>query len=85
MQYRRFKIEGGTYFFTVVTQDRQPILCIPENIQLLREAFKHIKQKYPLKIDAIVILPDHLHCIWTLPGGDFDYSIRWRLSGVAGT
>ena len=79
MQYRRAKVEGGTYFFTLVTHHRRKLLCEPENISLLRESFRYVMEKHPFKIDAIVILPDHLHCIWTLPEGDSDYSTRWRL------
>ncbi|MGI0481813.1 REP-associated tyrosine transposase [Geminocystis sp. CENA526] len=79
MEYRRTQIQGGTYFFTVVTYNRHPILCYPDNIQLLREAFAYAMKRYPFIIDAIVILPDHLHCIWTLPEGDGDFSTRWRL------
>ena len=79
MEYRRAKVAGGTYFFTVVTQKRQKILCLPKNVSLLRDAFGDVKQKYPFIIDAVVILPDHLHCIWTLPENDQDFSTRWRL------
>ncbi len=70
MQYRRAKIPGSTYFFTLVTHDRRQILCQPENVELLREAFRYVMQQRPFKIDAIVILPEHLHYIWTLPEGD---------------
>ena len=79
MQYRRAKISGGTYFFTVVTYNRGKILCIPDNVDLLREGFRKILVRHPFKIDAIVVMPDHLHCIWTLPQGDSDFSMRWRL------
>ena len=79
MQYRRAKTPGASYFFTVVTHNRRKILCQPENADLLRNAFRYVMQKHPFKIDAIVILPEHLHCIWTLPEGDADFSSRWRL------
>lgn len=79
MQYRRAKTPGASYFFTIVTHNRRPLLCEPENINLLREAFRYVMKKHPIKIDAIVILPDHLHCIWTLPEKDADFSTRWRL------
>ncbi|WP_206605571.1 REP-associated tyrosine transposase [Pelagibaculum spongiae] len=77
MKYRRFYIGGGYYFFTVVTQNRRPILI--ENIELLRESFRHVMVTYPFKIEAAVILSDHLHMIWKLPEHDSKYSIRWRL------
>ncbi len=79
MQYRRAKIAGGTYFFTVVTHNRRPFLCQPDNIALLRNAFRSIMVNHSFKIEAIVILPEHLHSIWTLPEGDFNFSTRWRL------
>jgi putative transposase len=77
--YRRSKIEGGTYFFTQVTHDRQPWLCSGVARSLLRSAFLKVRQKYPFAIDATVLLPDHIHCIWTLPPNDSDYATRWRL------
>ena len=77
MQYRRSHQPGGSYFFTLVTHQRQPLLSIPENIDRLRIVFKREKEKYPFAIDAIVILPDHLHAIWSLPEDDQDYSGRW--------
>ena len=79
MQYRRAKSPGSSYFFTLVTHNRRPILCEPENINLLRDSFRQVQRQHPFKIDAIVILPDHLHCIWTLPPLDADFSTRWRL------
>ena len=79
MQYRRAKIPGSSYFFTIVTHNRRPVLCEPENIDLLRDSFKKVIVRHPFIIDAIVILPDHLHCIWTLPLEDGDFSTRWRL------
>ena len=79
MRYRRARAKGGTFFFTVVTHQRIPLLAGPENAQLLRLSIKHVMDKHPFKIDAFVLLPDHLHCIWTLPDGDDNFSTRWRL------
>jgi putative transposase len=79
MRYRRANVQGGTFFFTVVTYKRIKIFSNPVNIDLLRGAMKKVMQKHPFKIDAFVLLPDHLHCIWTLPEGDADFSTRWRL------
>jgi putative transposase len=79
MEYRRAKILGGTYFFTVITYGRNVIFHNPVNVTLLRNAFRHVMEKWPFKIDAFVLLPDHLHCIWTVPDGDMDFSKRWRL------
>jgi putative transposase len=76
--YRRAYIPGGTYFFTVVTHNRQPLLAEQKNINALGQAFRRIKEQKPFVIDAIVLLPDHLHCLWTLPQDDSDYSSRWR-------
>jgi REP-associated tyrosine transposase len=79
MQYRRSFLPGGTFFFTVVTADRQPLFAEQKNIATLREAFRTIRLQRPFSLDAAVVLPDHLHCIWTLPHGDADFSTRWRL------
>ncbi len=78
MNYRRLYTQGATYFFTVNLQDRTSDLLIQE-IDLLRECFRKVKQKHPFEINAIVILPDHIHTIWTMPTDDYDYSKRWRL------
>jgi len=75
-QYRRARIEGGCYFFTVALEDRRSSLLV-DRVDLLRASFQQTLQRHPFTIDAIVILPDHLHCIWTLPEGDADYSNRW--------
>ena len=79
MKYRRANVRGGTYFFTVVTFKRIKLFAIPGNVDLLRDAIKKVKQAHPFKIVAFVLLPDHLHCIWTLPQQDSDFSTRWRL------
>ncbi len=76
-QYRRHRIQGGTYFFTVVLANRRTAL-LTEHIDKLRGAFADVKAKHPFHIDAIVVLPDHLHCIMTLPKNDDDFSLRWR-------
>ncbi len=76
MRYRRDK-EAHHYFFTLVTEQRQPLLTLPENIDLLRTAFQREKTAHPFEMDAVVILPDHLHCLWLLPENDTDYSKRW--------
>ena len=79
MRYRRVYIEGGSYFFTVITEKRRSIFADDGNVKRLRAAFKTVMQKRPFIIDAAVVLPDHLHFIWTLPEHDSDYSTRWRL------
>ena len=79
MQYRRSTTQGATYFFTVVTHHRRPCLCHRTHIALLREAFRYVRAEHPFHVDAAVVLPDHLHCMWTLPGGDNHFSSRWRL------
>jgi len=76
-QYRRNWSAGGTYFFTVVTAIRRAGLLV-EHIDDLRDAFRISRAEHPFEIDAIVILPDHLHAIWTLPPGDVDYALRWK-------
>jgi putative transposase len=79
MQYRRAYINGSSYFFTVVTEGRQKLFVNEMNVDILRQAFSHVMNKRPFVIDAAVILPDHIHCIWTLPPDDANFSIRWRL------
>ncbi|HEX5362758.1 MAG TPA: transposase [Gallionella sp.] len=76
--YRRSNVAGACYFFTVNLADRQQSL-LTDNIALLRNAFEYTRERHPFVIDAIVILPDHLHAIWTLPEGDRDFALRWRL------
>ncbi|SFK89186.1 putative transposase [Nitrosomonas aestuarii] len=76
--YRRNWVPGGTYFFTVALLERKRDLLVVE-IDRLREAVRRVKRRYPFEIVAWVVLPDHLHCIWTLPPGDADYATRWRL------
>jgi putative transposase len=75
--YRRNFVPGGTYFFTVVLENRRSSLLV-DKIALLRLAFRVARGERPFKIDAIVILPDHLHTVMTLPEGDSDFSGRWR-------
>jgi putative transposase len=75
--YRRNFIRGGTYFFTVVTHERRPILTTEIGRSSLREALTDENCKRPFGLVASVLLPDHFHAIWTLPRGDSDFSIRW--------
>jgi putative transposase len=77
--YRRAAVPGGTYFFTVVTAHRQPILTHVDIRRALREGISLVRQTLPFRIDGWVLLPDHLHAIWTLPEGDADFSTRWQL------
>nr|WP_264774033.1 transposase [Coxiella burnetii] len=78
MQYRRVFIPNGTYFFTVNLLERRRSLLI-DHIDQLRLSFSQVKLNHPFKIEAIVILPDHLHMIMTLPENDAKYSQRWNL------
>lgn len=79
MRYRRAFTPGGSFFFTVVTEKRRAIFSSPEPVALLRNAFRTVRSKRPFELDAMVVLPDHLHCVWTLPPGDADFATRWRL------
>jgi putative transposase len=78
MNYRRMYILGGTYFFTVVAYKRRPIFSSLEAVKLLRNAFSYTMLRMPFTIIADVILPDHMHFIWTMPTECSDYSARWR-------
>lgn len=77
-QVRRLVVPAGTYFFTVRLQDRQARL-LTAHVDILRRAVGLCRQRWPFEIETAVILPDHLHMIWTLPAGDGDFSKRWRL------
>ena len=77
--YKRNFVDGGTFFFTVVSYQRQRILTSPAIRIALRKAIQKTQQDFPFKINAWVLLPDHIHCIWTLPNGDDDYSRRWSM------
>ena len=77
--YRRIYVSGATWFFTVNLAQRKNNDLLINKIDLLREAFRYTKQRHPFDIDAIVILPEHLHCIWTLPENDSNFSLRWNL------
>ncbi len=77
-EYRRAFQPGGCYFFTVVTHARRPWLGDERAIARLRQAFRQVMQARFFAVDAIVVLPDHLHCIWRLPEGDDDFPERWR-------
>jgi len=76
--YRRAFIPGGCWFFTVNLLDRRSNLLV-ECIDALRYATAKTRSRYPFSIDAFVILPDHIHAVWTLPTHDADFSTRWRL------
>ena len=78
-QYRRLFVPGGTFFFTQVTHQRRNWLCRDLARKTLRLAIEQVQIKYPFKIDAFVLLPNHFHCLWTLPPGDKDYTTRMRL------
>ena len=76
--YRRSRIAGASYFFTVNLADRSQAL-LTQHIVLLRSAFEYTRERHPFIVDAIVVLPEHMHAIWTLPDGDSDFALRWRL------
>jgi putative transposase len=75
--YRRAFVPGGCYFFTVNLRDRNSRLLI-DHIDVLREAVRITRRNYPFEIDAMVVLPDHIHAVWTLPEGDANFPTRWR-------
>lgn len=75
--YRRNRVPGGTYFFTVTLADRRSRILV-EYINDLRASFRAVRRERPFQVEAIVVLPDHLHTVWALPENDADYSSRWR-------
>jgi len=78
-RYRRATAAGSSYFFTVVAYRRQSILCDEAIRNALRASIEMVSVARPFVIDAWVLLPDHLHCVWTLPDGDADFSTRWMI------
>ena len=72
----RFRVGGGTYFLTLVTCGRAPILTTPTARAALRESLGAVRHRWPFDLDAVVLLPDHLHTVWTLPPGDTGYPTR---------
>ena len=77
--YRRYRVAGGCFFFTVNLLERHENDLLIRHIDLLREAVRQVRRAHPFTIDAWVVLPDHIHCIWTLPPDDDDNATRWRL------
>ena len=75
--YRRLRIPGATYFFTANLLDRRSDLLVA-HIGVLREAVSDVRTALPFHIDAWVVLPEHMHCMWTLPPGDSDFPKRWQ-------
>jgi putative transposase len=78
VDYRRNFLAGGTFFFTVNLAERH-LQLLTDHIEDLRTAFRETRRRHPFTIDAMVVLPDHLHAVWTLPEGDADFATRWRL------
>jgi putative transposase len=77
--YTRAKVPGGVYFFTVNLAERRGNDLLVRDIAALREAFRLTQRDHPFEMEAVVILPDHLHCLWRLPSHDADFPTRWRL------
>ena len=77
--YRRTFVKGGYYFFAVVSYDRQRFFHETAAREILHKVFDEVRNKRPFEIIAMVLLPEHLHCVWKLPEGDSDFSTRWRL------
>jgi putative transposase len=82
--YRRNRLPGGTFFFTVNLLDRRSDLLVSQ-INVLRAAVRRVRARAPFRIDAWVVLPDHMHCLWSLPEGDADFPGRWRAIKIAFT
>jgi putative transposase len=78
-EYRRTRLPGATWFFTVNLAERCGNWLLVERIDVLRTAFRSVRARYLLHLEAVVILPDHLHCVWTLEPGDTGFPTRWSL------
>ena len=77
-QYRRAKIKGSVFFFTVVLAERSSNLLV-DQIDRLRQVYRIVQQRRPFETIAVCVLPDHIHALWALPEGDADFSTRWSL------
>jgi putative transposase len=77
-RYRRAKVEGGVFFFTVALADRSSDLLI-RHVDRLRRMYKSVQERNPFETIAICVLPDHLHALWSLPEGDSNFAMRWSL------
>ncbi|MEW5701433.1 MAG: transposase [Candidatus Zixiibacteriota bacterium] len=78
-EYRRCRTPGGTYFFTVVTHERRPILCQDGVADQLLAIISVVAEEIPFQVEAYALLPDHLHCIWRLGDDTCDFSRAWAL------
>jgi REP-associated tyrosine transposase len=78
MRYRWADVTGRTYFFTVNLAERKRTLLV-EHVNVLRNVIRPVRARHPFHIDAMMILPDHLHAVRTLPTGDSGYSTWWML------
>ena len=79
MKYRRVFNSGASHFFTLVTAKQQPLFLDEDAVCLFADAIRHAMKSQPFIQDAFVIMPDHIHCIWSLQQGDKDFSARWHL------
>ena len=79
MRCRRVLQPGASYFFTLVVHERANLFATAENVDRWRAAVAKVQRKRPFAVEAEVILPDHLHVLWTMPDGDADYATRIRL------
>ena len=77
--FRRSVVPGATYFFTVNTNQRLMLLTEPPFYLALKNALRQVNAEHPFTTEAFDLLPDHLHCIWTLPPGDANYALRWNI------
>ena len=83
VRYRRNFLPGGTYFFTVTLSDRRSTALV-DHVGALRDAFRAARRERPFAVEAIVILPDHLHAVFTLPPDDANFPGRWRrIKGIS--
>jgi putative transposase len=78
-EYRRARVPGATWFFTVCLAERRGNRLLVDQIERLRTVMGIVHKRHPFKVEAIVVLPDHLHCMWTLPTGDSGNGVRWAL------
>ena len=78
-RYVRSRVKGGTFFFTVNLAERLGNTLLVDHIDVLKQAFRQTRVERPFAMPGVVVLPEHLHCLWILPPGDDDFPTRWRL------
>ena len=83
MRYRRADVAGGSYFFTLVTENRRPLFEEPAAVALFLGAVEKVRARHPFEVNAYVVLPDHLHAMRTyFLGSNAGHVVRYAKCSV---